>query len=113
MNNELIADVTCSLEFRDIFAGVDVPTEVVNQDVRRVLAELDEDMAVGQRRVTIVFDLTTGACVCRVNQNETVPVFEQGHAWQTYAVRPSSFEDLPSLAWDVRRTMELRGCRGL
>ena len=107
MVDELIANVTCSLEFRDIFAGAEVPMGVINQDVRRALVELDVDMAVGQRRMSVVFDLTAGSCVCRLYTNETVPVFEEGHAWQTYAVRPASFEELPSLAWDARRTLEM------
>jgi hypothetical protein len=99
------ATVSCSIEFRTIFNGAHVPVQVINPDMRRTLAELDADVC--QRRVEVAFDLETGSCVCKLNQNKTIPVFEQGHVWQAYAVRPSTADALPSFAYDVQRTMLL------
>ncbi len=104
---QLSAPVSNSLHFSNIFDGAEIPQNALNPIVVQTLAELDARRL--QRRVEVTFDLATGSCEFRLNQDVVVPVFEQGHAWQTYAVRPRRWgEDLPSLAYTAHSTIEGR-----
>jgi len=110
---QLSAPVSNSYEFfHIIFDGAEIPQNALNPVVVHTLAELDARRL--QRQSEVTFDLTTGSCEFRLNQDVVVPVFEQGHAWQTYAARPRRWgEDLPSLAYTAQRTMEGRALQGV
>ena len=94
-----------------IFDGAEIPQNALNPAVVHTLAEVD---ARRYPHVVVTFNLVTGSCEFRLNQDVVVPVFEQGHAWQTYAVRPRRWgDDLPSLAYTAQRTMEGRAPQGV
>jgi hypothetical protein len=99
---QLSAHVCHSYEFYHvIFDGAEIPQNALNPIVVHTLAELDARRRL--RQVHVTFDLTTGSCDFHLSQDVVVPVFEQGQAWQTYAVRPRRWgEDLPSLAYRAR-----------
>jgi hypothetical protein len=108
------ASVWNSYEFYKIFDGVEIPQNALNPIVVRTLGELDAHSQQNQtREVEITFNMT-GSCDFHLSQDVVVPVFEQGHAWQTYAVPPRRWgEDLPSLAYMAQRAMEGRAPRGV
>jgi hypothetical protein len=110
---ELSAPVRHSADFfNHVFDGAEIPQNVLNPVVAHTLAELDARRL--QHQVEVTFDLARGSCEFRLNQDVVVPVFEQGHAWQTYAVRPRRWgEDLPSLAYTARLTIEGRAPQGV
>lgn len=104
------APVWNSYEFYKIFDGAEIPQNALNPVVVRTLGELDAQPQQEQmREVEVTFNIVTGSCDLHLNQDVVVPVFEQGHAWQTYVVPPRRWgEDLPSLAYVAQRTMEGR-----
>lgn len=110
---ELSAPVRNSYEFYYIiFDGAEIPQNALNPIVMHTLTELDARRL--QRQPEVTFNVTTGSCEFHLNQDVVVPVFEQGHAWQTYAVRPRRWgEDLPSLSYTARVTIEGRTHQGV